>query len=163
GEIVVNPARGTIRVPAGSAIDLGGIGKGFAADLIADELVRGGAGGALVSIGGDMAVRGHGPVGGLWEVGVEDPLDAPQLIGRVHIVRGGVATSGTTVRRWTTSSGETAHHLIDPATALPASTSLLTASVIAADAATAEVFATAAMLSDGPAAVELLDSVGLAG
>jgi len=67
------------------------------------------------------------------------------------------------VRRWTTANGETAHHLIDPSTAMPAATALLTATVVAGDAATAEAFATAAMLADGPAAIELFESVGLAG
>ena len=163
GGIIVNPARGTITVPAGSAIDLGGIGKGFAADLVAEELVRAGAAGALVSMGGDIAVRGRGLADPFWEIGVEDPLEPPRHIATIGVRSGGVATSGTTVRRWTSPDGQTAHHLIDPSTALPATTTLLTATVLAADTATAEVFATAAMLADGPGAVELLDSVGLAG
>ena len=56
-----------------------------------------------------------------------------------------------------------AHHLIDPAQVKPSATTLLTATVIAIDAATAETFATAAMMLGGPAAIAMLDGVGLAG
>lgn len=164
GDIVVDESNGTLTVPAGAAIDLGGIGKGFAADLVVGELIESGVRGALVNIGGDIAARGFAAPGDApWEIGVEDPLEAPALICTVRFVEGAVATSGTTVRQWTTPSGATAHHLIDPTTARPATTSLLTASVIASDAATAEAFATAAMMADGPTAVELLERAGLAG
>jgi len=164
GELVVDAWESTITVPAGTAIDLGGIGKGFAADIVAGELIAAGCTGALVNIGGDIAVRGQPADGEVdWVIGVDNPLQTGQLVTRIALASGGVATSGTTVRRWTTANGETAHHLIDPSTAMPAATALLTATVVAGDAATAEAFATAAMLADGPAAIELFESVGLAG
>ena len=150
-------------MPAGAAIDLGGIGKGYAADLVSLDLIRAGATGAMVDIGGDLVVRGTPAVGERWIVGVQDPTDPPRLIASVALVLGGLATSGTTVRRWRSPTGETVHHLIDPSTAMPSTTSLLTATVVAADVATAEVFATAAMMHDGPQAVELIEAVGLAG
>ena len=164
GAISADVIAGTLTVPAGAAIDLGGIGKGYAADMVTEELLGLGAAGALVNIGGDIAVRGDSPTpSGSWVLGIEDPLTAPGHTAIVSIRSGGIATSGTTVRRWSTSSGETAHHLIDPRTARPAATCLLTATVIASDAATAESFATAAMMKDGRSAIQLLDLVGLAG
>ncbi|CAB4879557.1 unannotated protein [freshwater metagenome] len=165
GAVEVDLAHATICVPAGGAIDLGGIGKGFAADIVAEELIEAGALGALVNIGGDISVLGvpHIPGDTSWVLGIEDPTAVPTHIARVALTCGGVATSGTTIRHWNTASGQQAHHLIDPNTALPATTTLLTATVIAGDTATAEVFATAAMMSDGPAAVVLLDRVGLSG
>ena len=163
GSIVIDRGRSTLTVPAGGAIDLGGIGKGFAADRVSVELIRAGASGVMIDIGGDLVVRGIPASGDRWLVGVEDPVDPPHLVSSLALVIGGVATSGTTVQRWTSPTGQTVHHLIDPATANPSTTSLLTATVLASDAATAEVFATAAMMHDGPAAIEMLDSVGLAG
>jgi thiamine biosynthesis lipoprotein len=164
GSVQVDIAHATICVPAGGAIDLGGIGKGFAADIVAEELIESGALGVLVNVGGDISVLGAPYLGGdAWVIGIEDPGSAPSHVACISLVQGGVATSGTTIRRWTSPNGENAHHLIDPKTALPAATSLLTATVIAGDAATAEVFATAAMMGDGPSAVALLDQVGLAG
>jgi thiamine biosynthesis lipoprotein len=163
GSLQVDRRRNTIMVPAGAAIDLGGIGKGFAADLVAGELIQAGLSGVMVNVGGDLVVRGIPPTGERWQVGIEDPINPPHLIASVALVLGGLATSGTTVRRWLSPTGQTVHHLIDPATATPSTTSLLTATVIGSDGATAEAFATAAMMHEGPAALELLDDVGLAG
>jgi thiamine biosynthesis lipoprotein len=164
GSVEVDVAKGTLCVPAGGAIDLGGIGKGFAADIVSEELMEAGALGALVNVGGDIAVVGK-PYDGedSWVLGIEDPGSVPNHLAKIALQQGGVATSGTTIRRWTSPTGETAHHLIDPTTALPASTNLLTATIIAGDTATAEVFATAAMMGDGPTAVEILERAGLAG
>ena len=163
GMVMVDPARSTITVPATSAIDLGGIGKGCAADLVADELIAAGASGALVNLGGDLAVRGTPSDDTSWYLGIEDPTAPPAHVALLRVATGGVATSGTTIRRWRTDQGEERHHLIDPLTAKPSTVATLTATVLAADCATAEVYATASMMMEAPAAVALLDSVGLAG
>jgi len=163
GMVMVDPARSTITAPATSAIDLGGIGKGFAADLVADELIAAGAAGVLVNLGGDLAVRGLPSDDTSWYLGIEQPSAPPKHVVVLRVISGGIATSGTTVRRWTTPDGRLRHHLIDPTTAQPAVTETLTATVLAADCATAEVYATAAMLLDARAAVAMLDRVGLAG
>ncbi|MGZ4771678.1 MAG: FAD:protein FMN transferase [Ilumatobacteraceae bacterium] len=161
--VKVDYDQSTLTVPASTAIDLGGIGKGFAADIVAEELIEGGALGALVNLGGDLVVLGRPSNDASWYLGIEDPASPPTHVALLRLDSGGVATSGTTVRRWSTSDGGTAHHLIDPSHAEPSTTTLLTATVIAADAATAEAFATAAMMLDGPAAIAMLEMVGLAG
>ncbi|MCX6520426.1 MAG: FAD:protein FMN transferase [Actinobacteria bacterium] len=163
GMVMVDPARSTITAPATSAIDLGGIGKGFAADLVADELIAAGASGVLVNLGGDLTVRGLPGDDTSWYLGIEDPSAPPKHVALLRVVTGGIATSGTTVRRWTSLDGSQRHHLIDPTTAQPATTATLTATVLAADCATAEVYATAAMMLDARSAVAMLDQLGLAG
>jgi thiamine biosynthesis lipoprotein len=168
GLVQLDYGESSLTVPAGAAIDLGGIGKGFAADVVAEELVADGAGGALVNLGGDIAVQGLPADSPVWSLGIDDPFrpaqrGEPHHVARFHLVSGGVATSGTTIRRWTRADGSVAHHLIDPITAAPTTTGVLTATVIAADAATAEVFATAAATLPGAEAVAMLDGVGLAG
>jgi thiamine biosynthesis lipoprotein len=160
--VMVDTARSTITLPAGSAIDLGGIGKGFAADLVADELVAAGAAGVLVNLGGDLSVRGVPNDDTSWYLGIEDPTARPKHLALLRVAVGGIATSGTTIRRWSTD-GEARHHLIDPTTSRPAATGVMTATVLAADAATAEVFATAAMLLSPPDAATMLDGADLAG
>jgi thiamine biosynthesis lipoprotein len=163
GSIVLDFAASTLTVPAGAAVDLGGIGKGFAADIVAEDLVAGGASGALVNIGGDLAVYGEPAPGASWYLGIDDPARRGHHLTCVRVGSGGVATSGTTIRRWTTASGQRAHHLIDPSTARPSRAGLATVTVLAADAATAEVFATAAMMQDGAGAMAMLERHGLAG
>lgn len=160
--IEVDYDRSTLRVPSTTAIDLGGIGKGFAADIVAEAMIEAGAHGALVNIGGDLVVLGTPSDDTSWYLGIEDPNNPPRHIALLRVASGGIATSGTTIRRWNTPDGA-AHHLIDPRRLHPSTTNLLTATIIAADATTAEAFATAAMMLEGPAAVEMLEQVGLAG
>jgi thiamine biosynthesis lipoprotein len=153
----------TLKVPAGSAIDLGGIGKGFAADIVAEDLVEAGATGVIVNIGGDLRVIGNPVDDTSWYLGIEDPHHVPDHLAVMRLHDGGVATSGTTIKRWTADDGTTSHHLIDPRTGRPSTSPILTATVIASDAATAEAFATSAMMLTGAQAAVMLDSVGLAG
>jgi len=162
-EIVIDFERSTLTVPVGGAIDLGGIGKGFAADVVAEDLVAEGADGVLVNIGGDIALRGQPCPEISWHLGIEDPNDRPKHVAVLHMGEGGIATSGTTIRRWVRSDGSESHHIIDPTTGRPSTAGLATVTVIAGDAATAEVFSKAAMMLDGPAAMAMLEGVGLAG
>ncbi|MDO8364488.1 MAG: FAD:protein FMN transferase [Actinomycetota bacterium] len=154
---------GTLTVPATTAIDLGGIGKGFAADIVAEELIEMGATGALVNVGGDLAALGTPSDDTSWYLGIEDPRNPPAHVAVLRLQTGGLATSGTTIRTWTASDGTTAHHLIDPTSSRPSASGVVTATVIAADAATAESFATSAMMLPAAEAAAMLDRVGLAG
>lgn len=163
GWIVFDYEASTLTVPPGSAIDLGGIGKGFAADIVAEDLLELGATGVVVNIGGDLRVVGTPADDTSWHLGIENPLDPPHHLAFLRVAQGGVATSGTTIRHWTRDDGTTAHHLIDPTTGRSSSTTVLTATVVASDAATAEVFATSVMLMDPRAGMAMLERVGLAG
>ena len=103
---------GRIRVPDGTALDLGATGKAFAADLVATAVERELGVPAVVSLGGDVRVAA--PDGRPWSVAVsEHPGAAPATT--VWIDRGGLATSSTQVRRWS-RAGVTRHHLLDPRT-----------------------------------------------
>jgi len=115
----------------GSRLDLGGIGKGYAVDRVAELLAV--LGPCLVNAGGDLAVRG-----GSWPVGVTDDLT-------LELTHGGIATSGRDRRRWL-RGGEERHHLIDPSTGRPATATPLRVTVVAGSAAAAEVAAKAAFL-----------------
>ena len=139
-----------LRVRRGVGFDPGGIAKGFAADLIADELLHLGADGACVNVGGDLRVAGRVP--GDWTIDVEDPRvpDGPP-IRRLSIAEGAVATSSRLRRRWTRPDGTESHHLIDPRTGRPARSAVLTATVVAAEGWVAEAAATAAFLAHDPA------------
>lgn len=153
----------TLTVPANAAIDLGGIGKGMAADIVAEELIEAGANGVVVNVGGDFVVLGTPSDDESWYVGIEDPRNPPAHIAVLRMQCGGVASSGTTIRNWQREDGSTAHHLIDPSSLRPSTSGVINATVLAADAATAEAFATAAMMLPGPAAVAMLERTQLAG
>ncbi len=153
--ILLDPATRAITLPPSVGIDLGGIGKGWAADMVL-ERVLGNFPHALVNIGGDLALRG-GPDDTGWIVGVRDPRREseaePVYLGGVRLRKGGVATSGA-AWRWWRINGQTAHHLIDPRTGRPATTVgidpaaglPLAATALAATATEAEVRAKEALL-----------------
>lgn len=139
---------GWVRVPSGAALDLGATAKAWAADRGARLGAAVAAGvGVLVSLGGDVAVAGPVPPGG-WPIRIaagarENPESSVGPV--VRISAGGLATSGTTVRRWT-RGGSLLHHLLDPRTGLPAGTPWRTVSVAAADCTDANIASTAGIL-----------------
>ena len=131
------------RVAPGSAVDLGGIGKGFAAEcgLAAMREAWPRLPGALVDLGGDLALSGETPEGGPWRIDIVDPRAPGAVAARLALRGGGVATSGRDIRRF--GPGRSLHHLIDPATGAPAEPGPLAVTVVARDAAEAEAHATA--------------------
>lgn len=161
-DILVDPAAAVVRAPAGIGLDAGGIGKGLAADLVAAEVLAAGAAGVLVSLGGDVCVLGEAPQDGGWLIGVADPLDDAREQCRVHLAGGGVATSGTLQRAWTTSDGRPVHHLLDPATGTPADHGVVEATVIAGTSAWAEVWTKAVVVRGHAEAFPAIDRLGLA-
>jgi FAD:protein FMN transferase len=137
----------TIRTDPGVELDLGSTGKALAADLAAAAArFAMGQGGVLVSLGGDIAVAGDPPEGGWRVLAAEDHAAPDDPAGEmVTLTEGGLATSSTTVRRWT-RAGIGLHHLVDPRTGRPADGPWRTASVAAASCVDANIAATAAIL-----------------
>jgi FAD:protein FMN transferase len=156
-----NPRWGTLHCPAGIKLDLGATAKALAADLAAVRAQRAVGGGVLVNLGGDISTAGEAPADG-WNIRVTDwhgaGVNAPGPT--VRIESGGLATSSTTVRRWTTGSGEM-HHIVDPATGRPAPVVWRTVSAAAATCVDANIATTTAIIR-GERSVEWLSSLGLA-
>lgn len=130
----------TVSLPLGMTLDPGGIGKGFAADLLAHRALEFGALGALVEIGGDVRINGTAPDGALWRIGIEDPFEQGAHCARVNLVDGAVATSSSLIRTWE-RDGVTRNHLIDPMTGDSMDSEIVSVSVIAVSASIAEVVA----------------------
>ena len=146
GGIVVDRARATIELEPGVRLDLGGIGKGYAADRAAALLAA--AGPCLVDAGGDIAVEGRP-----WPIGVETADGTLTL----ELPRGGLATSGRDRRRWTRAGNEQ-HHLVDPRTGRPSESDVLRVTVAAASAAEAEVLAKALFFAGSSDALREADA-----
>ena len=133
-------------------LDSGGIGKGLAADLVAESIVAAGAKGALVDLGGDIRAIGVDQHGRPWSVQAADERNpsAPE-IAEWDVSDAGIATSSVARRRW--NGG---HHLIDPRTGLPSESDLLAVTVLHRNALTAEVAAKSALLMGRRGAVDWL-------
>jgi thiamine biosynthesis lipoprotein len=144
--VELDPDRRMILVPPRVELDLGATAKALAADRAAEAAARSTKTGVLVGLGGDVAVAGDAPSGG-WPLRIADdhaaPLDGPGPV--VSIAVGGLASSGTRVRRWTSVGGEL-HHIIDPRTGKPAATRWQTVSVAAPTCVEANAASTAAVV-----------------
>jgi FAD:protein FMN transferase len=150
-DVVIDADSGLLSIPSGVALDLGGIAKGWTADLAAAVVYDNGADFVGVEVGGDIRVRSrHRAV-----VDIDSPDGDATFPMRVGLRDGGVAVSGPTRRRG--PNGE--HHLIDPFTGRPARRPRV-AAVIAASAAGAEMLATAAAIAPLDTARAFLERAG---
>lgn len=138
---------GWARIPADTALDFGGIGKGYLLDQLADMLAPEALDGYWLSLGGDIICSGHDLAGAAWHIAVQDALQSERSIrSLIHTQpdRSAIATSGTTKRR-----GPAWHHIIDPRTGAPAETDVLTATVVSDSGTAADVYAKAIVIG-GP-------------
>lgn len=132
-------SRDTIRLPADSALDFGGIGKGYLLDQLGGYLEEHDVRNYWLSLGGDILCRGANEAGERWEIGIQSAVEPDKIIGTITAPdhgRWSIATSGTTKR-----SGKDWHHIIDPRTHTSAKTDLLTATVLAKTGVAADIAA----------------------
>jgi thiamine biosynthesis lipoprotein len=154
--ITIDRTAAAIHMPPGTRFDPGGIGKGLAADLVAEELLHNGAEGALVNLGGDLRAQGISPAGSGWSVALEGPPGGASP-GIVSFGEGAVASSTPLKRRWGT--GDT-HHLFDPALGRPRERPHAYVAAVAAEAWWAEV-ATKDLLGKAPGGEPIAGIAGL--
>lgn len=167
-----------ILLPEGTRLDLGGIAKGWAADVALRDCLRAFPD-VIVNVGGDLRLRGERAPGDPWAVGIRDPqydhLPAPSPdIAVISFHQGGLATSGAT-SRWWYHGGRRQHHLLDPRTGRPLhlwmqpddaaaeaggdmGQLIATATALAPTAARAEVAAKVALLRGYPDALSAVEA-----
>ncbi len=139
---------GIVTVPEGVQLDLGATAKALSADQCARRVGDRLGCGVLISLGGDIATAGPGPVDG-WQVLVQD--DPEQPASQVSLPAGGaLATSSTQRRRWR-NAGRDVHHVLDPRTGQPASAHWRTVSIAAGSCVEANTISTACIVRAGAA------------
>ena len=162
GAVQLDREEHTVSVPQGAAIDLGGLGKGLLADIVADGLLQRGALSANVSLGGDIKVRGPGPHDDAsWLISVEHPLTGEVFV-RFPLVDEAIVQSTTAMRTWQ-RGGRRLHHLIDPRTGWPADSGLAGVVVTGPQAWLSEVIAKAALVGGEEVGRDLIEAAGLDG
>ena len=148
----------SVRMPAGTLLDLGATAKAVAADRCARLIHRETGSGVLVNLGGDIATAGPVPDDG-WRVLVQDRDEDPAS----HVTIGtdtGLATSSTRRRRWW-HAGEAHHHIVDPRTGSSAEPVWRSVSVAAGSCLAANTISTAAIVR-GRRAPAWISSLGVA-
>lgn len=133
-------------------LNFNAIAQGYTCDIVADYLYSLGVKDMLINIGGEIYCDGLNPSGKPWTVGVDRPVDGNNTPGAMlegTLTTGGgpcgIVTSGN-YRKFYVKDGRKYAHTVDPRTGYPASDSLLSATVVAKDATTADALATYCMV-----------------
>ena len=141
-----------------TAIDVGGIAKGYVADRIADHLREYSITGAIINMGGDMYLLGTKPDGSLFNIGINDPFSTESCIGSLYLSDTAVATSGI-YERCFTLDGIRYHHILDTTTGMPADTDIESVTVISNSTTGSDSLCTICILLGSDEAMQLIDSL----
>ncbi|NDY93498.1 FAD:protein FMN transferase [Ideonella livida] len=148
-----------LRLPrAGMALDLGGLGKEYAADRAATLLMDAGCDSGYVNLGGDLRLLGPMPDGRPWHLGIVHPRQPGAVAAAVDLAHGGLATSGD-YERFLEVDGRRYCHILNPLTGWPTA-HWQSVSVIAPACLAAGALSTVAMLL-GPHAPDFLAGQGV--
>lgn len=159
--IVLDEANGTVFFADGKVrLDVGAIAKGFAGQIVTDELnARIDAGeisAALISLGGNVCAAGTKPNGEAWQIAVQNPRGGDNAA-TVSIASGYVVTSGD-YQRYYTVNGIRYNHIIDPDTLMSAD-KYASVTVVSSNGALADALSTALFIMDTDEARALIDSI----
>lgn len=135
-------AAGRAALPPGAELDLGSVAKGYAGDRLCALLRSGGVESALLDLGGNLQALGTKPDGSAWRVGVRDPK-GDGLLGVLHVRDCAVVTSGGYERCFVDESGTVRWHILDPATASPARSGLISVTVVGPEGLVCDALSTA--------------------
>jgi len=141
---------------AGQAIDLGGIGKGYAGDRILEIYRQFGVLSAYSNLGGNVVTLGAKPDGAAWRVGIQHPRQEGRLIGVVSVVNQSVVTSGDYQRYFIDRQGNRQHHILDPKTGYPADSGLISVTMVTENSLAADALSTITFVAGLERGVEML-------
>jgi len=138
---------------AAAMLDFGAAMKGYAAERVRDVLIAANASSALVYIGGTIAAVGED-----CRIGVTPPRDSKESFAFSFVLKSGeiCATSGD-YERYFEYDGVRYHHILDPKTGAPATSDVISATVISSDGMMADAYATAAVVLGSEKALALFE------
>lgn len=141
---------------SGQSLDLGGIGKGYASDRFMEVFRSCGVSSALSNVGGNVSTLGAKPDGSPWRVGIRHPRK-DGLLGAVDVSGSAVVTSGDYERFFLDDKGRRFHHILDPVTGYPATSGLVSVTIVADSAMTADALSTAVFVAGLERGVAILE------
>ncbi len=128
--IQMEDASRTVTLPEGMAVDLGAVAKGWAGDRLAYMLRQAGIDSASLSLGGNIQTVGAKPDGSPWRVGIQDPNSSQGAsLAVVEVVDMAVVTSGG-YERFFEQDEEIYWHIINPETASPARSGVVSTTIV---------------------------------
>ena len=152
-------------IPKNSAIDLGGIGKGYLLDQLSNYLDKTDISNYWLSLGGDIICNGQDMNNKPWQISIADALDDRLILDYTenrHGVKMAIATSGVTKRKGI-HNNKAWNHIIDPRTNEPIKNNILTVTVTANNAVTADVMAKCIVIEGPDKAKKLVKNKRISG
>ena len=142
-------------------LDCSAIAKGYGCDAVARLFDRYGIENYMVEIGGEVVTKGISQKRVPWKIGINKPVDDPEntkneILSVLNVTDRAMATSGN-YRNFYVKDGKKYAHTIDPRTGYPVQHSILSATVLAPDCATADAYATSFMVMGLDKARSLLE------
>ena len=129
-------------MPKGMQLDLGAVGKGYTADLVAEVLQTHGVQSALINLGGNIQAVGSRPDGSDWRIGIRAPWGEDNL-GVLEISDAAVVTSGGYENYFEDKDGNIYWHILDPSTGYPANSGLQAVTIIGEEGRLCDALSTA--------------------
>ncbi|MCF7945463.1 MAG: FAD:protein FMN transferase [Spirochaetia bacterium] len=146
----------------GMVIDVGGIAKGYAADILRDLFISEGIEGAIINLGGNIQTVGSKPGNDPWRIGIQDPASPRgDYLMVISFTSGAVVTSGT-YERYFTVEGSRYHHILSTETGYPVENSIESVSILSEESFIADALSTAVFsmgLEQGISFIEEMDGI----
>lgn len=141
----------------GALLDLGGIGKGYAADLVLAHLTEAGIKGGLLSFGSSVAVFGEKGNGEPFRISLRHPRESTATVGTLTSPFGVLSVSGD-YERYVTVNGVRYHHVLDPQNGYPSDSGIASVAVLCESGAMSDALSTAFLVMGRERAEALLST-----
>lgn len=139
-------------------LDLGAIGKGYAGDEMRKVLREEGINSALLNLGGNVVALGNKINNENWSIGIRNPKEENEISASVKINDEVVVTSGN-YERYFIKDGVRYHHILDPSTAYPAESGLISSTIITKNGIDADALSTATYILGAEKAKKLIEGL----
>ncbi len=161
--LTLDPAKRTVRfdIP-GLIVDLGGVAKGYAVDLAAEQLRQGGVAAGLVDAISSSQTIGDKPGGAnAWSIAVTNPRDPNSWLAEISLNGSSTINTSGDFQQYYDYQGVRYHHIMDPATGAPARASISVTLLGARNSTQAEILTKAAFILGYPKGMELMQQMGV--
>lgn len=148
-----------VKKNADVGIDFGAVAKGYIADKIKEYLVSKGVESAIIDLGGNIVLIGGKPDGTEFKIGIQKPFeDRNEIIGSIALKDYAAVSSGI-YERCFWKDGKFYHHILNPKTGYPCESDLTGVTILAKEAAKADVLSTTCFILGKEKGLKLIDSM----
>ena len=158
--IILNKGNNSVKLLyKNQSLDLGGIAKGYAADVVKDILTKNNINSGIIDLGGNIYTLGNKYDGTPWKVGIQDPfIPRGNFIGVFSAKDKSIVTSGY-YEKFFTKDEKKYHHIIDPLTGYPSESNIISATIISDKSISGDGLSTGVYIMGLEKAMQLIESI----